>query len=629
MNKGTSNILLVILSVAVVLFAVAGFWAGYRFGGGYDTQAAQSGDDKHDEHSDTKETIWYCSMDPQIRQNKPGKCSICFMDLIPLNDSGKDLGEMQIEFTESALKLMELETVEVERTNVVGKVRLFGKVALDETRIKYITAWTAGRIDRLFVDYTGIEVRKDDHLVELYSPQLLTDQQALLAAISSADNAETNRSELGTKMRASNVAVARERLRLQGLSEKQIAEIESAGKPFEHITIYSPIGGVVIHKNATEGMYVQTGSRIYTIADMSRVWVVLDAYESDIVWLKYGQQVEFTTEAYPGKVFKGTISFIDPLLNEKTRTVKLRVNVDNSDGRLKPEMFVRAVVNSDMSGGGRTIDAALAGKWICPMHPEIIKPDSGICDICQMPLVRTESLGYVSDDPALAEKPLVIPTSAALITGTRAIVYVRLPDTEKPTFEGRQIVLGPRAEDYYIVRSGLKEGELVVTRGNFKIDSSLQIMAKPSMMTPEGAGSGGMHDHGPKTRKDDNGEQPDNGLSTLTNQQMQTVIAKAKEVAKAVKSQDISQVRTTFKQLEKSLMDVDTEQLTASMQMLWMEFQMRLGNDAIEGAEAQTLKEAENAAKSLAENIRSFAAKFGLAHKDTASARAKISDDFR
>ncbi len=481
MNKGTSNILLVILSVAVVLFAVAGFWAGYRFGGGYDTQAAQSGDDKHDEHSDTKETIWYCSMDPQIRQNKPGKCSICFMDLIPLDDSGKDLGEMQIEFTESALKLMELETVEVERTNVVGKVRLFGKVALDETRIKYITAWTAGRIDRLFVDYTGIEVRKDDHLVELYSPQLLTDQQALLAAISSADNAETNRSELGTKMRASNVAVARERLRLQGLSEKQIAEIESAGKPFEHITIYSPIGGVVIHKNATEGMYVQTGSRIYTIADMSRVWVVLDAYESDIVWLKYGQQVEFTTEAYPGKVFKGTISFIDPLLNEKTRTVKLRVNVDNSDGRLKPEMFVRAVVNSDMSGGGRTIDAALAGKWICPMHPEIVSDHKTNCEICGMDLVTVESLGFAANAPG--EGSLVIPVSAALVTGKRAIVYVQVDGKEKPTFEGRQVVLGPRAGDKYVVVSGLSQGEKVVVHGNFKIDSAMQLKAKPSMMS--------------------------------------------------------------------------------------------------------------------------------------------------
>ena len=194
--------------------------------------------------------------------------------------------------------------------------------------------------------------------------------------------------------------------------------------------------------------------------------------------------MEFTTISYPGHIFKGTISFIDPILNDRTRTVKIRVNVSNADGRLKPGMFVKAVVRSQIAGAGRIMDATLAGKWICPMHPEIIKDTAGKCDLCKMPLVRTETLGYVSDEMALAEKPLVIPATAALITGKRAVVYVKLPGADKPTYEGRVIVLGPRAGDYYIVRQGLGEGELVVVRGNFKIDSSLQILAKPSMMSP-------------------------------------------------------------------------------------------------------------------------------------------------
>jgi len=138
-----------------------------------------------------------------------------------------------------------------------------------------------------------------------------------------------------------------------------------------------------------------------------------------------------------------------------------------------------------VAAGGRAMDAALSGKWICPMHPEIIKPESGSCDTCEMPLVKAESLGYTADDPAQVEKPLVIPASAALITGTRAVVYVQKTDSDRPTFEGREVKLGPRAQDYYLVRSGLEEGELVVVKGNFKIDSALQILAKPSMMMPD------------------------------------------------------------------------------------------------------------------------------------------------
>jgi len=232
-------------------------------------------------------------------------------------------------------------------------------------------------------------------------------------------------------------------------------------------------------------MYVQTGTKIYTIADLSRLWVKLDAYESDMMWVRYGQEVEFKTEAYPGETFNGTISFIDPVLNAKTRTVKLRVNIENPDGRLKPEMFVRAVVRAKVAQAGQVMDKAMAGKWICPMHPDIVKTKASTCDICGMDLVTTESLGYVKVD-ALGEPPLVIPASAPLITGKRAVVYVQLPDTEKPTYEGREVVLGPRAGDYYIIESGLAEGEIVVTNGNFKIDSALQIQAKPSMMSEEG-----------------------------------------------------------------------------------------------------------------------------------------------
>lgn len=461
----------------LVVLVIAAFGLGFILRG----PAATSGDMESHDHSEMEEgpTTWTCSMHPQVRQSKPGKCPYCFMDLIPLKES--DIGEMRIEFSEAAKKLMQIETSPVERKFVTAKIRMVGKIDYDETRLKNISAWVPGRIDRLYVDYTGIRVSKDDHMVYLYSPELLSAQAELLQAVKAAENINTISSELITNSTRATLDAAREKLRLLGLKPEQIADIEKTGKPLDHLTIYAPIGGVVIEKHAAEGMYVQTGTKIYTIADLLRLWVKLDAYESDMMWIRYGQEVEFTTEAYPGEIFKGRISFIDPVLNNKTRTIKLRVNVENPDGKLKPGMFVRAVVSSRIAQGGMVMDEQMAGKWICPMHPDIVKATAGTCDICGMDLVTAESLGYVKAGIA-EEASLVVPASAVLITGKRAVVYVQLPDIEKPTYEGREIILGPRAGDYYLVESGLNEGEIVVTNGNFKIDSEMQLRAKPSMM---------------------------------------------------------------------------------------------------------------------------------------------------
>jgi Cu(I)/Ag(I) efflux system membrane fusion protein len=436
---------------------------------------------------------WTCSMHPQIITDKPGKCPICGMDLIPLSvDSAVSAAVRELVISQEAAKLMEIETSVVQRKLVTNEIRLVGKIDYDETRVKNITAWVPGRIDRLYVDFTGITVSKGDHMVYLYSPQLISAQAELLQASKAAGNISMGTSELVKRSTLATLEAAREKLRLLGLDGEQIKNIENSGIPQTHITIHSPISGIVIHKNATEGMYVDTGTPIYRVADLSKLWVKLDAYESDLPWIRYGQEVEFTTEAEPGQVFKGTISFIDPVLNDKTRTVRVRVNVDNSEGKLKPQMFVKAVVRSKVAAGGRVMAPEMADKWICPMHPDIVKDSPGTCDICGMALVTTESLGYVKVGTP-QEAPLVVPASAPLITGKRAVVYVQVPATEKPTYQGREVVLGPRAGDYYIVESGLQEGETVVTNGNFKIDSALQIQAKPSMMNPEGSKMGDMH----------------------------------------------------------------------------------------------------------------------------------------
>ncbi len=471
LDRKTAVIIALVAAALIVGYTVRGFRG-----------TADSSVDTAGSEGQAAQKWWTCSMHPQIRQPKPGKCPICLMDLIPVSSGGSEIGERQISFSQEALKLMELETSVVERKFVTAEILMVGKIDYDETRVKHITAWVPGRIDRLYVDFTGTVVNKGDHMVYLYSPELLSAQAELLQAVKAVENFKAGGSGLIRRSILAMLEAARGKLRLLGLAKEQIEQIEKTGEVVDHITIYAPMGGVVIEKHRTEGTYVDTGTRIYMIADLTHLWVKLDAYESDMMWIRYGQEVEFATEAYPGDVFEGRISFIDPVLNAKTRTVKLRVNVDNHDGKLKPEMFVRAVVRTNVAQDGMVMAPEMAGKWICPMHPSVVKTEAGSCEKCGMDLVTTESLGYVKAE--LPEQaPLVIPASAPLITGKRAVVYIQLPDPNQPAFEGREVVLGPRAGDYYLVEEGLVEGDIVVTKGNFKIDSSLQIQAKPSMMS--------------------------------------------------------------------------------------------------------------------------------------------------
>lgn len=404
---------------------------------------ATDADAVRDHAPEPQADVWTCSMHPQIRLPGPGQCPICGMDLIPveMGTSEDSSSPRELSLSPVARKLAEIEVAPVEHKSVAVEVRMVGKVQFDETRLAYISPRVDGRMDRLYANFVGMPVKAGDPLADLYSPELVAAQQELLQAVKSTGSPEAS---------ASLLKATRERLRLWGLTDEQVAEIERSGIVRDHVTFVSPIGGIVVEKEAREGQYVQTGMRLFTVADLSRVWVQLDAYESDLVWLRTAQEVELQTEAYPGETFKGPIAFISPVLDPMTRTVKVRVEVANTDGRLKPEMFVHAVVQAAATEEG-------------------------------------------------AEMPLVIPTSAPLVTGKRAVVYVAVPDQEH-TYEGREVELGPRAGDFYLVRAGLEEGEQVVTQGAFKLDAELQIRAKPSMMTPEGGGGGGMAgmDHGDK-----------------------------------------------------------------------------------------------------------------------------------
>ncbi len=590
-------------------FIIVAFILGFIIRGGGD----KPGVHEHAVQQENQIEFWTCSMHPQIRQPGPGQCPICAMDLIPVSggDSNEALGLREHRLSERAMKLADIQTAPVERKFVTAEIRMDGKIEYDETRLSYITAWVPGRIDRLFVDYTGTHVSKGDHLVSLYSPELVTTQQELLLGLKRMQN----QSSRLLKSTQKNVEATREKLRLWGLTENQIKQIERSKKVSDHTTIYSPMSGIVIQKSGFEGMYVDTGTRIYTVADLSHVWVKLDAYESDLVWIRYGQKVEFETKAYPGEVFNGQITFIDPILNSQTRTVKVRVNVPNPEGKLKPEMFVSARVYPQVASGGKVMDPSLSDKWICPMHPEIVKESKDICDICGMPLVTTESLGYVAADKTREEAPLVIPATAPLITGKRAVVYVAAAG-KQGVFEGREVTLGPRAGDYYLVKDGLKEGEQVVVNGNFKIDSAVQILAKPSMMNPEGGGPAPGQQHQGGVDKQAVGNNPEVfDTSIIFKKQIDALVAAYFTVHNALSQDSFKEARDGAQTFVKRLTKVEMTLLNGKAHMTWMNDQKTLHTYAQAIARAKALAEARTHFEILSDKMYTVTKTFGVSGK--------------
>ena len=585
------------------LLLVAVFVIGLALGrGGRDAGPAdhvQTGDVAQAE-------TWTCSMHPQIQRAGPGLCPLCGMDLIPVEGATSGSGSTaELVLSEAARKLAAVEVRPAQRRFVETEIRMVGKITYDETRLAYITARMPGRLDRLYVDYVGMPVREGDHLAELYSPDLLVAQEELIQAVRAVRGAGGDeRSVVGRSARA-NVGAAREKLRLWGLTADQIAEIERREHPSDHVTIYAPRSGIVVAKDAVEGMYVQTGTVIYTIADLSQVWAKLDAYESDLAWVRYGQAVELYTEAYPGDAFHGKIVFVDPVVNARTRTVKVRVNVPNLEGKLKPEMFVRGRVSARIAAGGRVMDPDLAGKWISPMHPEVVKDGPGKCDVCGMPLVPAETLGYISADATGAEAPLVIPATAPLITGKRAIVYVADPEAEG-TYRGREIELGPRAGDAYIVRGGLSEGELVVVRGNFKIDSAIQIMAGRSMMNPDAEGAPTGHQHAEPAAA----MREQLSIPADVQVQLDRVWTAYFGVQRALSLDDVPKAKSVLGELLPAVAGVDASQLSRHAADLWRQDakKIRAAAERLRGAAdiAATRVQFEALSLAITAAVRSF-----------------------
>ncbi len=387
-------------------------------------------EEKHDHSTEVVQgTIWTCAMHPQIRMDQPGKCPICGMELIPLvQSSTTSIDPSAIHLSKEAAELANVLTTVVSRQKPVKQVRLYGKIQADERLLQSQVAHVPGRIDRLTVNFTGEQVVKGQVLADIYSPELITAQQELLETIKTK------------QLQPELYEASKEKLRQWKLTDDQIALIESSGIVRNEFEVLSNTSGTVIQRLVNTGDHVAQGSELYRIADLSKVWIMFDAYESDLQFLNKGEKISFTLQALPGKEFSGSIIFIDPVIDPVTRVAKVRVETGNQTGKLKPEMFATGIVSTTLKE-------------------------------------------YIDN--------LVIPKTAVLWTGKRSVVYVRQPGDE-PIFKLREIGLGPMLGESYVITDGLMEGEEIVTSGTFSVDAAAQLEGKPSMMNPRGGKTSSM-----------------------------------------------------------------------------------------------------------------------------------------
>ena len=399
---------------------------------------------------------------------KPGACPICGMQLVAVSgaDAGGSNAVPRMRLSEEALKLAEIQVAPVQRKAVSAEISAFGQLAYYSPLVSEVTTIISGVITKEYQEGIGEMVKYGEPLFEIYSYEIYLAQQELLAAAKSIPDylplpqAPTPREKMrplqsagqgsaqhqkppvkSTQADQKRVAALVQQLGRLGLTQQDMELVLVTGIPRGTATVYSRLNGLIIEKQATLGSYVNVGTELCVIANPQNLWVKLFVYESDFPWLRINQAVEFQTEAYPGERFEGRISFIEPIFNKESRTFEVVVKIPENESRLRADMAVRAIIRAELTSDQSSRPGAAPGK----------------------------------------QAPMVIPATAPLLTGKRAVVYVAVPG-EKGLFEGREVVLGPRAKDYYVVKEGLKEGEQVVVNGNFKIDSALQILGRPSMI---------------------------------------------------------------------------------------------------------------------------------------------------
>ncbi len=473
-----------------------------------------------------KETeIWTCSMHPQIKMDKPGNCPICGMELIPLEgaNSEENIASNEIIMTPEAIQLANIQTSVVGKSNGHKEVRLLGRVKPDERRLYAQVSHIPGRIERLYINFTGEKVSRGQRIVRIYSPDLISAQKELFEAIRSRD------------IYPQLYTASRNKLKLWKLSNKQIDAIEKSGKVQEQMDIYSEHSGYVMERNVELGNYVEAGSTLFQIANLNSVWIMFEAYETDIPRIHIGDQVDFSIQALPGTKFKGKVTYVDPFVSPTTRVAKVRVEVNNTAKKLLPEMYATGILKATLSDVKNT---------------------------------------------------LVVPKSAVLWTGKRAVVYVKVPHDKTISFVYREIILGEDLGDFYIVKNGLAANEIVATNGVFRIDASAQLMGQKSMMNPEGGkvstgGHAGMDMGGDKDKNDVSTKKSDDmsnmimidksNIDTKFKKQLGQVVATYIKLKDALTDDNANLAQREAQQVKRSLDNVDMLLLLGDAHNVWMQ----------------------------------------------------------
>lgn len=559
---------------------VVGVILGGLLFGGHDTEThtmseteQTGGIDQHVAESHTDEdgnVIYSCSMHPSVRQNEPGDCPICGMELIEVQDNSTASGNPnELTMSLAAVKLAEIETSLVRSGKPVSKIYMPGKVMADQNKVSSVTSHVAGRIINLYVDYVGAYVKQGQKIASLYSPELISAQQEFLQTV---------------EFKEQNPALyksAKRKLELLELPTKTIENIEDSGKIMTEINIVSQATGYVTKLNVTRQEHVKRGTVLFEVADLSSVWVMFDAYESDLSLIEEGQTINFTTATYPGEKFEGTVSFVDPSVNNMSRTADVRVKANNPNQKLKPNMLAEGILTAEVSN----------------------------------------------------KRSLLVPKSAVLWTGPRSIVFVQLPDTEKPTFIAREVTLGKRVGNQYIILEGLEAGEEVVTHGNFKLDGAAQLADKFSMMNRmPGTGANRTGHEGHTMGSEDSGEmqmnsEPVNGkmndhsehqnmetemkpVSTKFKSQLNEVLKEYLVLKDALVESDNSGVSSAAKEIKSQLENVDMSLVKGEMHMKWMDHLAVLSKSANVISETNDLKvqraEFLKLSETLIESVKTF-----------------------